>query len=281
MIKLIILWVALLLFACTSQPGSNKEKHFGKLFIIGGGERTTAVLNRMADEAGLRQGGNVLILPMASSERDSAIYYAEKQFREIGINAVSSMIFDSASVLTPGMLDSIANARLIYITGGDQSRFMKAVRDNAGAEAIRTSYMNGNMIAGTSAGAAVMSELMITGNEMKNKNYNETFRRIIADNIELKPGLGLVTSAIIDQHFIWRSRHNRLITAILEHPELIGVGIDEATAILVSSGWAEVVGNAQVVVYRNKRKSAKLSPSGYLGGSLTVDIYLPGERFGL
>ncbi len=281
MIKLIILWVALLLFACTSQQGSNKEKHFGKLFIIGGGERTTAVLNRMADEAGLRQGGNVLILPMASSERDSAIYYAEKQFREIGINAVSSMIFDSASVMTPGMLDSIANARLIYITGGDQSRFMKAVRDNAGAEAIRTSYMNGNMIAGTSAGAAVMSELMITGNEMKNKNYNETFRRIIADNIELKPGLGLVTSAIIDQHFIWRSRHNRLITAILEHPELIGVGIDEATAILVSSGWAEVVGNAQVVVYRNKRKSAKLSPSGYLGGSLTVDIYLPGERFGL
>jgi cyanophycinase len=171
---------------------------------------------------------------------------------------------------------------LIYITGGDQNRFMEVVAGTAVEEAIKSCFRNGGMIAGTSAGAAVMSEKMITGNELKQTDYRDTFRTIEADNIELGTGLGLITTAIIDQHFVWRSRHNRLITAVIEHPELKGIGIDEATAILVIGNMAEVVGESQVLVYENTDRSTTVNENQKLGAQhLMLRVLLPGDTFKL
>jgi cyanophycinase len=124
-----------------------------------------------------------------------------------------------------------------------------------------------------------MSSKMITGNELKYPEYHETFRHIESENIEFEKGLGLLENVIIDQHFLIRSRHNRLITAVLEYPEIPGIGIDEATAILVQGNNAEVVGNSQVLVFRNKGGNKKTLNKKIGGRKIRIDIYLPGEKF--
>jgi cyanophycinase len=275
--------IILLLFAVSACQESEKtDGPQGKLFIIGGGKRPPEMIQRMIREAGLDQDGYIVILPMASSEPDTSVFYASTQFIEQGISRIADFWFTQESEAAASQLDSLVNARLIYITGGDQNRFMEAIAGTAVEEAIKTCYMNGGMIAGTSAGAAVMSEKMITGNELKRQDYRETFRTIEADNIELGTGLGLITTAIIDQHFVWRSRHNRLITATIEHPEIIGIGIDEATAVLVKGNTAEVVGDSQVLVYENPDRSFTINKDEKLGARyLRLRVFLPGESFRL
>ena len=278
--------IASVFFLTSCNPFTNSADEQtteikGSLFIIGGGSRPDHLVNRMIDEAGLRDGGYVVILPMSSSVPDSAIIWASEQFLKNGINKVTGFNFLPDQSPSPQWIDSLKNASLIYISGGDQNRFMAIAGENEIENAIKTAWKNGAMIAGTSAGVAVMSELMITGDELRYPDYTSTFRTIESENIKLGRGLGLVTTAIIDQHFVWRSRHNRLLTAIIEHPEIMGIGIDESTAILVRGATAEVAGDSQVMVFRNPEKSI-IEKNTKLGArNLTVDIYLPGEKFSM
>ena len=136
------------------------------------------------------------------------------------------------------------------------------------------------MIAGTSAGAAIMSEVMITGNQLKYKDYENTFDNIESQNVEVSTGMGFINSAVIDQHFVVRSRYNRLLSLIIENPTYQGIGIDEGTAILVkNNNEAEVVGRAQVIVFKNPRRSQKLKSQKLGAQGITLDIYLNGEKF--
>ena len=270
------------LASCNLFDDRANEKHTGirgSLFIIGGGSRPDNLVNRMIDEAGLRESGYVVILPMSSSVPDSAIVWASEQFLRNGIIQVTGFNFLPEQSPPLQWIDSLKNASLIYISGGDQNRFMAVTGENEIENAIWSAFKNGAMIAGTSAGAAVMSELMITGDELRYPDYTSTFRTIESENIKLGRGLGLINTAIIDQHFVWRSRHNRLLTAIIEHPDLMGIGIDESTAILVRGSKAEVVGNSQVMVFRNPKKSQKEKNTKLGARNLTIDIYLPGEKF--
>lgn len=254
----------------------------GKLFIIGGGSRGPALVDRMISEAGLDATGYAIILPMASSVPDSAIFYAKKQFTEKGIESVVGMHFTVDDSLQQATLDSLTNASMIYISGGDQRRFMKVVNETAIETAIRNAFMQGAMIAGTSAGAAVMSQMMITGDEMKHPEYQSTFSSLEYENIIIAEGLGLLDNdIIIDQHFVERSRYNRLLTAIIEFPEKIGIGISESTAILVSGDSAEVVGQSQVIKFSNPQGNQKIA-NGLLGAeNLNLSVYLPGDKFKL
>ncbi len=126
-----------------------------------------------------------------------------------------------------------------------------------------------------------MSKIMITGNELKHPEYSSTFRNIESENIEIKTGLGLISNVIIDQHFVRRSRYNRLLTAIIEFPENVGIGIDESTAILVNGNTIEVVGESQVVVLKNPEHSSKKHNDKLGAKGIMMDIYLPGEIFTL
>lgn len=267
------------LFVVCSLQFTLAQTPKGKLFIIGGGDRPLAMVERIIKESGLDKGGYAVILPMSSSEPDTSIFYTRIQFEQLGYKNLHGLFCTKDQANDPKKVDSILNAKLIYITGGDQSRFMDAVAGSAVEKAIHRAYENGSMIAGTSAGAAVMSEIMITGNSLKSPEYAATFKIIEAANIETRPGLGMIKNAIIDQHFVYRSRHNRLISAIIEFPEMLGIGIDESTAILVQGNNAEVVGLSQVLVYSNPGRS-KTVENGKLGAKgLGLSVYLPGERF--
>lgn len=253
----------------------------GKLIIIGGGSRPDDLVERIIAESGLKTGGYCVILPMSSEDPDSSVYYASQQFLERGIKNLFGFNFKKDQPIKASWIDSIRMANLIYITGGDQTRFMGIAGGTEIVTAIHDAYKRGAVVSGTSAGAAVMSKLMITGNELKKKEYAATFETIESNNIEIKTGLGLLTTTIIDQHFLIRSRHNRLLTAIIEHPEMTGIGIDESTAILVNGKNVEVLGASQVLVYKNPAKSRVIKNEKLGARKITVDVYLPGEKFTL
>lgn len=277
LIALLILNVAF----CTTLTFSQQINSKGKLFIIGGGSRPSSMVDRMIKESGLDKGGYGIVLPMSSAEPDSAVFYSKGQFTKLGIDKIYGLQFVKDEKLNKTKLDSIRNAKLIYISGGDQNRFMEIVEGTEIEKAIDDAYQKGSLVGGTSAGAAVMSKIMITGNELKYPEYHSTFSHLEADNIETDTGLGLITNVIIDQHFVKRSRYNRLLTAIIEFPEMTGIGIDESTAILVKGNTIEVVGESQVIVFKNPEKMSTKQNEKLGAKGILIDIYLPGEIFSL
>jgi cyanophycinase len=233
------------------------------------------------DLSGIRNDGYIYVLPMASSDPDSAIIWAREDFLTAGVSKVTGYNFMRGETPPKPQLDSLRNARLIYISGGDQSRFMSVVLNTPLMDAIHEAYKNGSVIAGTSAGAAVMSKKMITGNQKKHPEADAGFVTIEAENIEITEGLGLLKDVIIDQHFIKRQRLNRLIAVSIENPEELCIGIDESTAIVVKRKNIRVTGAGQVISIRN-RSAAKTVKNGMLGtDKLQISVYLPGQSFNL
>lgn len=272
--------LAFIFFACGSFNAEVEDNIKGKLFIIGGGKRPPELVAQLIKASGIDTAGYAMILPMSSVEPDTAAYYAIKQFSEQQLSREKFKTF-SFPDFSEISLDSLRNAVLIYITGGSQVRFMDTIAGTGIAEAIKKAYENGATIAGTSAGAAVMSQLMITGDEKKHPEYTGDFRTIEADNLIIKPGLGLLQKSIIDQHFIYRMRMNRLMTVVLEYPEQTGIGIDESTAILVQNNKVTVLGLSQVVVLKNPLRNKKVT-NGLIGGrAMDLSVYLPGDTFDL
>lgn len=221
----------------------------GSLFIIGGGDRTKALMEAMMQTAQLKSTDHIAILPMSGAEPDTSFFYIKQDLETVCKNTVSFLNFTKDKVNDKVWLDSLKKAKLVFITGGDQSRFMKAVLNTPVFDAIHTAYNNGATIAGTSAGAAVMSKHMVTGNQLRGDTvYHATFDRLWKDNIEFEEGLGLLDSIIIDQHFVVRSRYNRMISALAAYPSFTCIGIDESTAIIVHGNTIKVAGESQVIV---------------------------------
>ena len=115
-------------------------------------------------------------------------------------------------------------------------------------------YREGAVVGGTSAGVAIMSDSMITGNQTPPGDttgyYGDECLAIERRRVEIVSGLGFLPEAIVDQHFIRRERHNRLLSAVLERPSLLGVGIDESTALEVGpDGRWRVIGESAVLIY--------------------------------
>ena len=273
--------LALLIYTYSifAQPGNPGPK--GKLFIIGGGDRPPALLQSLLATAAIDKKDYVVVLPMSSSEPDTSYYYFKADLEPFCKNVIVNFNFTNDKLNDKNWLDSLEKAKLIFITGGDQDRFMNAVWNTPVYNAIHKAYTNGATIAGTSAGAAVMSKYMITGRELTDTVYRSTFRKLENENIEIRPGLGLLTNAIIDQHFIARSRYNRLLSALAKYPLLTCIGIDEATAIIVHKNKVKVSGQSQVVVIRKpegltftKTKLVKLK-------DLHFSIYTDGDEFTL
>lgn len=272
--KTILIFV-LFLFS-TSIHAQNPK---GKLFIIGGGHRSDTLMTHLINISDLKKKDFVVVLPMSSEEPDSAYIYFKEQFQKLTPHPIIMMNFDKNTANNKTLTDSLQKAKLIFISGGDQTRFMNVVHNTPIYTAIHKAYQNGSTIAGTSAGAAVMSEKMITGNQKLEKEYSGTFDNIRYDNLETTEGLGLITNAIIDQHFLKRSRYNRLISAMVEFPNLTGIGIDESTAIIVHNNEIEVAGESEVIVLKNPKGVQKTKNNLISIKGLDMSIYNAGQKF--
>ncbi|RYD77988.1 MAG: cyanophycinase, partial [Sphingobacteriales bacterium] len=192
------------LFLCISVL-TIKAQSKGNLFIIGGGNRSDALMEEMLKTAGLNQSDYIIVLPMASTIPDSGFKSIAAQLKKIGSYQVRNFNFSKHNVNDKKWIDSLSSAKLIYILGGDQSRFMQSVLNTPVYNAIHQAYKSGSTIAGTSAGAAVMSRFMITGKQLLDTVYKETFNKLLDKNIEFEQGLGLLQNTIIDQHFLKRN----------------------------------------------------------------------------
>ncbi len=242
--SLAALCVAVLLAACASpQRGAS----VGALVIVGGGGTTAPICARALELARGPQT-KVVVLPQASSVENRGEESAQ-MWREAGAAQAQVIEFVDA----PAARAAIAGADLIWIGGGDQSRFMEEARAAGMLELLIERHRAGVVFGGTSAGAAVMSGVMITGEP------EDAPERIAPKSQVLSQGLGLLEAAIVDQHFVVRRRNNRLLSAVLAHPQLLGLGIDERTALIALPGRFEVVGEGPVVVF--DARSASISPA--------------------
>lgn len=221
-----------------------------RLVIVGGGDRPPEALARFVAWAG-GASARVLVLPWASGEpKESCEAILEELAPHApgeagcGPHATLDAKGKAASLdaeRKKATLDALARASGVFFTGGDQARIMDVLADPELLAAVKTRFAAGVVFGGTSAGAAVMSARMITG--------EGDFTVIDGDKVEVRPGLGLVEGVIVDQHFVKRQRQNRLFGLVLKHPGERGVGIDEDTALLVSGGHrAEVVGRGPVML---------------------------------
>ena len=238
------------------------------------------MVKQLIELSGIDRGKYIVVLPFSSEDTDTAAYYAMKQFVEQGVSRITWFDFEKGMPMEQYKLDSIINAGMIYIAGGDQNRFMGIALGTPLYDALHEAYRRGAVIAGTSAGAAVQSKKMITGNQLIDPKM-EGFRTIKPNNIEISEGLGFITTAIIDQHFIWRSRMNRLISVAIENPNELAIGIDESTAILVEGSKATVYGISQVLVLNATKSKISLREDLLGATNIRMDIYLPGESFSL
>jgi cyanophycinase len=216
---------------------------------------------------------------MSSESPDTSYYYFKTDIETVCSNAIVNFNFTREKVNKKSWLDSLEHAKLVFITGGDQNRFMNTVLNTPVYKAIHKAYANGATIAGTSAGAAVISRSMITGNELTDTSYHATFSKIQYNNIEIKEGLGLLDSAVIDQHFIVRSRYNRLLSVLARYPFYYCIGIDEATAIIVQGNKVKVTGESQVIVMK-KPEQLKITSMGLIKWKdIEFSIYTSGDEF--
>jgi cyanophycinase len=239
------------------------------LVIIGGGPTPLEILDRTLVVAGGKQA-RVVIVPFASNRNDAG-QRGQRLWRLAGAEHVA--------VLDPtdhkAALRALGQANVIWLSGGSQSRLMQTLTHEHLVELIRDRFLHGATVAGTSAGAAVMSLHMLTG-------------QFKSDVISLGPahfgtGLGLWPDVIIDQHYIRRGRANRLLGAVLNHPECVGIGIDECTAVVVTGESFEVIGNSNVMVVDARKATDVMVHGSDPAQAANVALYIlrKGMKFSL
>lgn len=253
--------------ACAAKGSAAEQRADapkGSLLIVGGGPQPDALVQRFVDLAGGAGKARIVVFAMASEDGLAGGKEKAEDLRKLGAHAINVYI-TREQANQDSIVHLLDDATGIWFGGGDQSRLTRAIGGTKVEDAIHARYRAGAVVGGTSAGAAVMSTPMITGDERHpggaRPDTTDAFKTIARDNIITTEGFGLVQGAIIDQHFLRRKRHNRLVSAVLEHPKLIGVGIDESTALLVQpDGTWHVLGASAVVIY-DARKAA-ITPSG-------------------
>jgi cyanophycinase len=247
----------------------------GSLVIVGGGPRSEPVMQKFVQLAGGAERARVIVFPMASSLAETGPESVEA-FRRMGVTAWSANL-SRDDALRPETARGLDSATGIWFPGGDQARITAVLVGTPVERAIRARYEAGAVVGGTSAGAAVMSTPMLTGDERHpggaRPDTTQSFITIARDNVVVTQGLGLAGGAIIDQHFLRRRRHNRLISLVLEHPELVGVGIDESTALVIEPGqpW-RVLGASAVVVY--DARHSRVTPASQTLGATDIRMHV-------
>lgn len=188
----------------------------------------------------------VVIIPWASELPESGAKAAIR-WREAGATNISVLVLDNPKLAA----DSIRKADLVWIGGGDQERLMRLMKGTGIPQAILDRYRDGGVIGGSSAGAAVMSGVMI-------ERSVDEFPGPLSDYPIMGQGLGLWAGVIVDQHFLKLQRLTRLKKAMSDSPGLIGVGIDESTAAFVRGRSFEVVGKSRITIVDARPVASKV-----------------------
>lgn len=282
LMKNFLLCIFILILAFVDD-GCFAQSSKGHLVIIGGGERHGYIMQKIIDLSG-GKNARMIVIPNASSEPLETAQRQSNELKAHGIASSDYLIFTKESADADSNLKKLDGVTGIFFSGGDQSNLTRDLLGTKLLDKIYEIYNEGGVISGTSAGAAVMSEVMITGNELINKDSNSAFNSIQKNNIEVKQGFGFIKSAIVDQHFIKRKRNNRLISLVIENPHLTGIAIDEATSIIVyPDDTFEVLGESQVLILDAfNANNIRTDKNGNLrADNIKMHLLINGDKFNL
>jgi cyanophycinase len=216
----------------------------GTLFAIGGAEaklRRRTVLGAFVAAAG-GTDARIAIVSSASSLGAEVVEVYKAVFTALGALEVISLGPESrAQARNPDLVKPLETASAVFMTGGNQLKLSSLITGTPFGDAIQDTYHRGTTVGGTSAGASILAEHMIAfgaaGSTPKQRMS------------QLSAGLGLLRGAIIDQHFEQRNRYGRLLSLVAQSPSLLGIGVDEDTAAVISDGsLLEVIGRGAVTV---------------------------------
>ncbi len=249
--------------------------------MIGGAEDKVGprvVLQRFVRLAG-GADARIVVVATASSLGHEAVDLYREAFGRLGVKHVDGPLPTTrAEAADPRMVAPLAGATGVFMTGGNQMTLTGALAATPFGDAILAAHRRGAVVGGTSAGASGQSEHMVAfGAEGSTPKLRM---------VQMSAGLGLIQGVVVDQHFDQRNRYGRLLTLVAHSPHLLGMGVDEDTAALVTEQrWLEIVGRGAVTVFDGRsiisnvdtaRRSDALLVSGVVVHSLPA-----GARFDL
>ena len=262
-------------------PEPSRNRNLGPLVLIGGGEDRAAECRVLREFVGLAGGADAkLLVVTVATELPAEVggdYVAA--FRRFGCREAAQLdIPTRARAADPATSAKLDGATGVFFTGGNQLRITNLLGGTPLDTALHRRRTEGLVIAGTSAGAAMMSGTMIIGGE------NEASPR--AGVVEVGPGMDLLRGVMVDQHFTRRGRTGRLLAALARYPHLLGVGIDEDTALIAEGGEFRVLGSGAVTVLdlgtALASNAVELKPGEHLGiCDVRMHLLPEGYRFRL
>ena len=226
------------------------ERRSGCLIIIGGHEDRDPKGDRVILKEVARhiKKGKLVLATVASRQPEGYFDEYERAFADLGIGELVELYLeDRGEAWDREKLQVLDDAAGIFFSGGDQLRITSQIGDTGIEAKVRALFRRGGLVAGTSAGASVMSETMLVRGTSR-----ETHR--IGD-LSMAPGLGLISNVIVDQHFAERGRFGRLIGAVAHNPRMLGMGIDENTAAVVEGKQLRVMGEGAVYIVDGSRST--------------------------
>jgi cyanophycinase len=248
------------LFLLTALTVAGQQR----LLVIGGGERPPDAVKKFVEWSGGTKA-RILIITWASGVPEGSFEALKKDFlpqNPAAIEHASIRPLDAEK--RAKFVEQLKNATGVFFSGGDQNRIMDVLEDVELLKLLRERYARGTPFGGTSAGAAAMSDPMMTG--------DADLKILDGSKVGVRKGLGLIPNVIFDQHFLVRQRHNRLFGLIMVNPKMLGIGIDEDTAVLIEDNRClTVVGSTQVMFIDFKGRN----------GGMLVHFLKSSERFDL
>lgn len=253
-------------------PASSSPR--GTLVIVGGGGMPQPILDAFLSASGGR-GGVVGIIPTSTSDPDGALKEWKEDLEKAGLTFVALDVRDREQASQPELLERAKRCTGFWFSGGDQNRVGDCIVGTPLQKLILERYAAGAAIGGTSAGAAIMSKVMLTGDDRHGKNEWAEFG---PGSYRTREGMGFLPEGVlVDQHFLRRGRQNRLFSLIMERPDHLGLGIDEATALVVKDGKATVVGDRSVMVF----DPADMTVNGATLRDLRIHVLRAGQAIAL
>jgi len=234
---------AFLFFCTVTLTAADHGPDKGTLVIVGGNMQDPAIVKRFIDLAG-GPDAPIVIIPTAGEADDDYDEYCPclRQWRENGATHLTVLhtrdrkVADSDAFVKP-----ITQARGVFFAGGRQWRLADSYLDTRTHQELTALLNRGGVVGGSSAGASILTSFMVRGDTKSNE-------KMIGDHTV---GLGFLKNAAVDQHLLRRNRQFDMLEVIDKYPELLGIGIDEDTAVVVQGDQFDVIGRSYVVVYSN------------------------------
>jgi cyanophycinase len=243
-----------------AEPRPAKERSVGTLVLSGGGPTAGAVIAEAARVAG-GSSARVLVVAVAGTKPD-AVRDVVQTWSRAGFRDVATLdTFDAKHAAA-----QFEEATFVWLVGSESPRFVARLRDAGYADRIRERFAAGAVVGGANAGASAVAELMLVGAE-KDEGMQQ-------GRVDVVAGLALWPGVIVDERFVAKRRFNRLMSAVLDHPTLVGVGIDEGTGVVVEAGVLRVVGEGSVVVLDARRAKVNASRPGDAASATGVEVQI-------